>query len=127
MRQLLYISTSSEPVIGDHLSTILVQSRRNNQITGLTGLLWTDGVRFLQVLEGEHDSVGRTFERIRRDPRHKAVVVLHDRAVDKRTFGMWSMALVGDSDERISEALASADPVVSSTFEGLIHVRRSAA
>lgn len=127
MRQLLYISTSTQPVIGDTLSTILVQSRRNNPAHGLTGLLWTDGARFLQVLEGEREALETTFGRICQDPRHRAIVVLHDRTIAERTFSFWSMALVGDSDERIEQALQQADPVVKGTFYGLIHTRRSAA
>lgn len=126
MRQLLYVSSSTDSAIGDALSTILVQSRRNNAAGGLTGLLWTDGSRFLQVLEGEHDAVQLVFSRIVADPRHKAVVVLHDRVVRERTFGRWSMALMSDSDERIAAALAQADPVVRGTFEGLIDARRAA-
>lgn len=127
MRQLLYASTSTAPAIRDELSTILVQSRRNNPAHGLTGLLWTDGVRFLQVLEGDHAQLQRTFDRIRQDARHRAIVVLHDRRIEERTFGMWSMALLDDSDAQISQALQSADPVVRGTFEGLIKSRKSAA
>ena len=41
LRQLLYISSSAAPAIGDNLSTILLQSRRNNPTSELTGLLWT--------------------------------------------------------------------------------------
>lgn len=126
MRQLLYVSSSTKTPVGEALSTILVQSRRNNAIGGLTGLLWTDGSRFLQVLEGDHNAVERAFDRIAADPRHKAVVVLHDRVVQERTFGRWSMALVGDGEERIADALAHADPVVRGTFEGLIEARRAA-
>ena len=127
MRQILYISTSTQSAIGDRLSTILVQSRRNNPVNGLTGLLWTDGTRFLQVLEGDDQSLQTTFDRIVRDPRHRAVLVLHDVQIESRTFGIWSMALIGDSDERIAKALENADPVVRGTFEGLINARRAAA
>ena len=126
LRQLLYISSSSDPTIGENLSTILLQSRRNNRVSELTGLLWTDSTRFLQVLEGGHDALQQTFERIQADPRHRALVVLHDRAITERTFGHWSMALIGDSDERIAAALENAEPVVRGTFEGLIQARKAA-
>lgn len=127
MRQLLYISTATSLAPGDEVATILVSSRRNNSRDSLSGLLWTDGTRFLQVLEGEAHQVEAAFERIRRDPRHRAVVVLHDREVECRTFGSWSMALLDDSDGRISEALVNADPTVRATFEGLVRERRAAA
>ena len=127
MHQLLYTSTSTQPALGDQLSNILLQSRRNNPANGLTGLLWTDGSRFLQVLEGERAAINDTLARIRKDPRHRAVVVLHEREVAERTFGHWSMALVSDSDERIAAALGNADPVVKGTFEGMIACRKAAA
>lgn len=126
MRQLLYVSSSSDRHIGEALSTILVQSRRNNPSANLTGLLWTDGARFLQVLEGEDNAVQGVFNRILADKRHKAVVVLHDKKVQERTFGRWSMALMDDNDEQIALALKNADPVVRGTFEGLIEARRAA-
>ena len=126
MRQLLYVSSSRHDAIGEALSTILLQSRRNNAAGGLTGLLWTDGSRFLQVLEGERDAVQRVFDRILGDKRHRAVVVLHDRDVTERTFGNWAMALMDDSDEQIAMALRTADPVVRGTFEGMISARRDA-
>jgi len=126
MRQLLYVSSASRSSIGDDLSTILLQSRRNNDAAGLSGLLWTDGSRFLQVLEGEGASVATAFDRIKADPRHKALVVLHDRMIERRGFGRWAMALVDDSDARMVAALADADPVVRGTFEGFISARKAA-
>lgn len=127
MRQLLYVSSSSQPGIADSLSTILLQSRRNNEANGLSGLLWTDGARFLQVLEGDDRAVQSTFDRISSDSRHKALVVLHDRSTAGRSFGNWSMALADDSDARIAAALTEADPVIRGTFEGFISARKTAA
>jgi hypothetical protein len=126
LRQLLYISSGTSGSTGDNLASILFQSRRNNAERRLTGLLWTDGSRFLQVLEGDNAEVQKTFDRIQADDRHRAVVILHDRAVPARTFGAWSMALIGDSDDRIATALVNADPVIRGTFEGLIQTRRAA-
>ena len=120
MRQLLYISSSTSPAIGDHLSTILVQSRRNNPANGLTGLLWTDGNRFLQVLEGEQVGVQLVFDRILQDTRQRAAVVLHDRRIPERIFAASSVALMDENDERLNRALEHADPVVRGTFQSLI-------
>lgn len=70
---------------------ILEESRHNNAIDGITGLLWSDGTHFLQVLEGPHENVGATMGRILSDHRHSAIVVLRDEAVADREFGGWSM------------------------------------
>ena len=128
MRQLLYISSSIARQPAD-LSAILTRSRRNNAAAGITGLLYTDGTRYLQVLEGPEESVGPTFERIRADPRHRGVVVLSDRTVATREFGDWSMAhrSSGDAadafDDQMRRALSNASPSVQGTFLGLIAAR----
>lgn len=131
MRQLLYISskTSGETL---HMAALLGQSRRNNEAVGVTGLLYTDGARFLQVLEGEPSAIETTFQRIKRDQRHKAVVVLSDKDVAAREFGNWSMAHQqpqeeqDDFDRRIDKMLATASDNVRGTFSGLIAARRAA-
>lgn len=131
MRQLLYISSKS-PTLPVQIGSVLAQSQRNNEAVGVTGLLYTDGTRFLQVLEGEPDAVGTTFERIRKDPRHKAVVVLSDREIAQREFGNWSMAHqrpLEEQDEfdlRMDKMLAAASENVRGTFSGLVSARRAA-
>ena len=50
MRQMLYISSVVRGTIID-LSAIVGQSIRNNRRVGVTGLLWSDGKRFLQALD----------------------------------------------------------------------------
>lgn len=131
MRQLLYISSVVRGTIID-LSAIVGQSIRNNRRVGVTGLLWSDGKRFLQVLEGENGAVQATVDRIAADPRHHGIVVLHDRTIAAREFGEWSMVARGplDSadafDDRMQAVLAGASPAVRGTFEGLIAVRRAA-
>lgn len=75
------------------LLRILEQSRHNNAIDGVTGMLWGDGDRFLQVLEGSDAVVTETFRRIRRDPRHHAIEIVLNRVTSEREFGDWSMAL----------------------------------
>ncbi len=91
MRQILYVSTSTVPGDRADLSGILNQSRHNNAMDGVTGLLWSDGRHFLQVFEGPEESVAATFERIRSDPRHEDLIVLQDRSIEAREFGNWSM------------------------------------
>lgn len=130
MRQLLYVSSSVAGQNAD-LPAILHQSRRKNAAVGITGLLYTDGTRFLQVLEGAENSVGPTFDRIRADPRHRAVVVLSDRTIEAREFGDWSMGHRAKNeaadvfDEKMRRALGDASPSVQGTFLGLIATREA--
>lgn len=131
MYQLVYVSSVS-PGMGDALDDILSVSRRNNDRDGITGLLYFDGRRFLQALEGEEEAVERTYARIKRDPRHRADVVLSRRAIERREFGLWAMAhrtpgeAGGDAVARMTRLLADASPAVRGTFEGLAKVARTA-
>ncbi len=131
MRQLLYISTAAPGAVVD-TAGLLAISVRNNRRDGVTGLLWTDDRRFLQVLEGEGAAVQRVFDRIKADLSHRGIVVLHDRAIAVREFGAWEMARRGPADSadafdiRMRHHLAAASPTVRGTFEGLIAARRAA-
>jgi hypothetical protein len=133
MLQLVYISTPRGPVTVAALQQILSVSRRNNARDGITGLLFYDGARFLQALEGEADVVTTAFERIRADPKHMAVVILSKREIEAREFGPWSMAsrtaVEGESEmlKRVSELVADASPTVQATFNSFAQVRKRAA
>lgn len=133
MLQLVYISTARATVTAAELQRILAASRRNNGRDGITGLLFFDGMRFLQALEGEPEVITHAFNRICADDRHRAVVTLSRREIDAREFGPWAMAsrvtLEGDSDmlQRVAALVADASPAVQATFNSFAQVRRFAA
>ena len=102
-RQLCYSSRSAPGVDVDH---ILQQSRHNNAVDGITGLLWHDGTHFLQVIEGPEASVAATYARIAADPRHDELEILSNRTIGVREFGYWSM-------ERASRSLSDGDAVLA--------------
>jgi hypothetical protein len=125
-RQILYVSLSTVSGDGADLSGILNQSRHNNALEGITGLLWSDGLHFMQVFEGPDEGVGLTFERIRRDSRHYDLRVISDCHIAHREFGDWTMIHrratdpVDQYDARIRRLLASTTDTVARAFLGLI-------
>jgi hypothetical protein len=127
MLQLVYISTAAKDA---DCAPILRASRRNNGRDGITGLLYADGVRFLQALEGPADAVEAAYARIKTDPRHKAPVVLSRREVDEREFGPWEMAERRPSRDndtllrQIGGLTAGATPAVRATVDSFAQVRR---
>ncbi len=132
MLQLVYISSPNPSQGRIDTKTILQASRRNNARDGITGLLFSDGFRFLQVLEGPEDAVEKTFARIQKDARHRAVVLLSKRDVAIREFGDWEMAERGPSGdgvafvERIEQLVSHAAIGIRGTFEGLAQLKRTA-
>lgn len=126
MRQLIYTSTSTAPAGKADLDGILEQSRHNNAIDGITGLLWSDGTRFMQVIEGPEVSVEAAFARIQADSRHRDIDVHRDAPVEQREFGDWTMAgrrardPSGAYDARMRLLLRNASPTIKEPFLALI-------
>ncbi|SOE17704.1 FAD-dependent sensor of blue light [Hoeflea halophila] len=91
MLQMLYVSGASSQMSDTDIEDILTASRRNNLRNCVTGmLLWADGV-FIQVLEGEPDTVRSLYRRIQADDRHRNLMLVLEQAAGKRLFSRWSM------------------------------------
>jgi Sensors of blue-light using FAD len=73
------------------ITAILESAQRHNTINDLTGMLVSDGQRFLQILEGDKASVIGTYLRIANDSRHRMVESLGYIPLVKRHFSTWRM------------------------------------
>lgn len=116
MYQLLYVSTSREPITQATVEEILAQSRRNNRRDDLTGLLIVGGRRFLQLLEGDRALVEAAYRRIQADSRHFAMVQLGAKDIDRRSFPEWQMGYRAGPDTSGSGDLAT---IVERLTEGV--------
>ncbi|RYF57309.1 MAG: BLUF domain-containing protein [Comamonadaceae bacterium] len=96
MLRLVYISHAVAPV---DTALPLKQAWEKNPGTGITGGLAVLDEVFLQYLEGEDEQVDALFARISNDHRHRDVKVLERRAIARRMFGNWSMAVLVWTDE----------------------------
>ena len=85
------------------VAEIAGHARVKNARLGITGLLVFDGMRFCQHLEGTQKEVLKLTERIRNDPRHTGVEVLHHGLLAERRFHQFSLAFTSVDD---AEALA---------------------
>ena len=94
LRQITYVSRARQGLTPGDVGAIIHVSRRNNRWVGVTGLLLYNGDAFLQALEGPHEAVEEVARRIEGDKRHTEVGYLSDRAVGRREFGEWDMALL---------------------------------
>jgi hypothetical protein len=113
MIQIVYISTARRPLSDNELESVLATSRRNNQAAQISGLLVAGGRRFLQALEGPDEAVAATFERIKADPRHFAVVPLSIKHVEAREFGAWSMAFERGGSGRAADLKSSVEALIA--------------
>lgn len=84
---------------------ILESARRNNQRTGITGVLVSHAGWFLQILEGPAQAVSNLTVLICDDPRNGEFFLLHGAFCDRREFGEWSMASTQLDDRHFAEVL----------------------
>jgi hypothetical protein len=95
LHSLIYKSHCKDMANWDLVNSILVSSTQNNPANGVTGVLVSTETHFLQVLEGEFESLNATLERISRDTRHDTVQLIRFTEVKEREFGDWAMHGIG--------------------------------
>ena len=71
---------------------------RNNARLGITGVLFYSAGHFVQLLEGDMQTIHTMFEKIAADTRHENVNLLTLRPSERRVFAQWEMGLL-DLDE----------------------------
>jgi len=91
MKYIIYMSSATQLLGNDELLELLKISRKNNEKKSLTGMLLYGEGAFVQVLEGEDETVDSTYEVIKADPRHKSIIQIISGKLDRRIFPNWSM------------------------------------
>jgi hypothetical protein len=82
---------------GDHrdmpkdFTSILTSSRKNNPVRDITGILFYDQGKFIQIIEGEKQELDKLMDILNSDLRHKNIQVLIDAAVPHRELKDWNM------------------------------------
>lgn len=116
MHKLLYVSSTRRDFPQSELKAILSAARVNNASLGVTGLLlYVDG-GFLQVLEGEQDTLHQLYGVIAKGRRHWDAKLLLDQP-GPRNFGEWSMGFKVLGDDTTDAGLAG---ITQSAIGGLI-------
>ena len=97
---LVYVSAATKKFSKEELLALLSTFKRNNESKGITGLLLYCEEQFIQVLEGPRSTVEQLFEKIKADTRHKTVLKLFEKPIEKRCFPEWSMGFhIYDTEE----------------------------
>ena len=82
----------------DEIQHLVSRAQVKNAAMGISGRLFYIDTRFIQILEGGAASVGPLFQKIMADTRHRQVVTLLDRPIERRAFRDWSMQFVAGDD-----------------------------
>ena len=95
LNTIMYRSRSTSVADLDLVESILESSIRNNAASGITGVLIATKTGFLQVLEGEFETLNATIERISGDARHDKIQLISFTEIEERRFGQWAMHGIG--------------------------------
>jgi hypothetical protein len=95
---LIYKSRCIDLADLDLVESILESSIGNNSADGITGVLLLTETHFLQVLEGEFESINATFQRIALDTRHDMLQLISFTEIKERKFSNWAMHGIGILD-----------------------------
>ena len=95
MDRIIYCSTAKDSVTLETISSIVKAAAANNKEHGISGFLLFNQKFFVQVLEGESESLNHTYHKIVRDDRHEKLVILSlERNIPFRKFFEWDLAFV---------------------------------
>lgn len=101
----IYVSTLAPGQPISSVGDIAGKARVSNPIQGITGLLIFDGMRFCQQLEGVKQQVLGLMEKIRLDPRHTNVEIVHYGELANRRFKKFSLGYTTVEDPEVLERL----------------------
>jgi hypothetical protein len=101
MHLIIYTSkyVGREEDIDDVLADIVTRSKINNLEFDITGLLFYHNGRFIQVLEGDRDSLEGLMSILEKDGRHQNIQRIVDQTIKKRAFKEWNMDSLNLSED----------------------------
>ncbi len=103
MIKLVYVSSANNDLDKQALYELLKQSRDRNKALGITGMLLYVNGNFVQVLEGEQESVEAVYHSILKDERNYGNIVLQKEPIIERVFPKWSMGFRDLSEEKLDK------------------------
>jgi hypothetical protein len=110
IRQVLYFSRATAHISNAELQALARRAGEMNASKGITGALLFVDQSFIQIIEGEQQSIDELLSIIEGDPRHRDMNITLDRQVRSRDFHDWSMGLITPAQAHESEAVWEIDP-----------------
>lgn len=81
-----YVSTVAPNLSKEDFNKLLEGSTQYNNEHGITGVLLSSETNFFQLKEGEEEKVKELFSKIEKDARHKNIIKIIDKRVEKPAY-----------------------------------------
>lgn len=95
----VYVSKSLVSSDKDELEKMCAPFAVTNARHEITGMMFSIGDHFVQILEGERDVVWQLLNNVRRDPRNEHFRTLYHGGLQRRRFPRWNMRLMRLNDQ----------------------------
>ncbi|MBS7564557.1 BLUF domain-containing protein [Mucilaginibacter sp. Bleaf8] len=103
MEYLVYLSTAQKLMDQNDLLDILTASRYNNIRHNLTGMLLYGEGTFIQLLEGDPETLKQTYQTIEADSRHHNIIKMAQGEITERYFPEWAMGFKSANATELAE------------------------
>ncbi|MDT0641651.1 BLUF domain-containing protein [Zunongwangia sp. F363] len=100
-----YVSTANPSIKRWEIEELLLHSRKENNATGITGLLLYSDGNFLQVMEGEKEQIQKLYRKIKEDKRHHNLIRIFGREINKESFDGYDVDFVSEETKYKEEIL----------------------
>ena len=102
LRRLVYTSHATVSLSKRDLLDLLHEARGYNMIDNISGVLMYKEGYFLQVIEGDPETIDALFIRLKKDTRHSDIKILFETPTDHRLFENWAMGCADFDDPSLS-------------------------
>ena len=86
MYTICYVSSARSGLEKERLETLFSKTEHNNTSKDITGILLYESDKFLQVLEGEKETLLNLYDKIEKDDRHQNIFVILNGRSKQRIF-----------------------------------------
>jgi len=114
--QLLYVSSAAVELTEEALLELLYESQSKNAARNISGLLLHSDGSIIQILEGEKIDVENLYLKIEQDPRHKGVIVLSRKHVEKRDFPEYKMGFRRTNKQTLESSIPGFSDLVDRRY-----------
>jgi len=98
MQIIIYISRAKQNFTSGDLADLRDLADAGNRSEDITGLLLSDGTRFIQALEGDAAAVQAVMDRIAKDSRHDNISYFRPITTNCRQFRKWTTEYLAERD-----------------------------
>lgn len=98
MQIIIYISRAKQNFTSGDLADLRDLADARNRSEDITGLLLSDGARFIQALEGDAAAVQAVMDRIAKDSRHDNISYFRPITTNCRQFRKWTTEYLAERD-----------------------------